>query len=78
MNNNHRHKQVFTHIAIDFLAIGMLLALVFWDKSVSLDSPEFAPTLIFFISYGFFKLTIIALAGIYNIITNHFSIVDAC
>ncbi|MFA5235663.1 MAG: nucleoside-diphosphate sugar epimerase/dehydratase [Bacilli bacterium] len=77
MNNQNRSKQALVHVLLDFLILALLLALVFWEQAVHIGTPEFTPTLLFFIGYGIFKLSVFALAGVYNMITNHFSIVDA-
>jgi len=77
--NNHsgRSRQIVIHLAIDFLVLGFLLGLVFIDSMTDFQTGQFIPTLVFYIAVGIVKLSVFALAGIYNIITNHFSIVDA-
>jgi len=79
-HNNHsgsRSKQIVIHLAIDFLVLGALLSLAFIDSMKTFTTGQFVPTLIFYVAVGVAKLAIFGIAGIYNIITNHFSIVDA-
>jgi len=77
MKNNFKQKQALLHIAVDFLVLGALLALVFVDSIKGSENNVFIATLLFYIGFGVSKLVLFALSGIYRIITNHFSIVDA-
>ena len=77
MKTNNRQKQIILHISIDFLVLGALLSLVFWEDMQNASGNVFIPTMMFYIGFGVSKLAVFGLAGIYRIITNHFSIVDA-